>query len=110
MKSKDTSTYQMVIGASETNQLYNEMIPYLLMVREQVKDMVLDNALVYAYAKTEKLVDLEQFVSNANSVDAQKVGDRCYDEKLYEAAKILFISIKNNAKISSCLVRLKQFN
>lgn len=31
---------------------------------------------------------------------------RCYDAKLYEAAKTLFISIKNNAKIASCLVRL----
>jgi len=37
------------------------------------------------------------------------VGDRCFDEKLYESAKILYTAIKNNAKIASCLVRLKQF-
>lgn len=29
------------------------------MVRELTKDSVLDNALAYAYAKTEKLTDLE---------------------------------------------------
>ena len=44
-----------------------------------------------------------------NSADVQRVGDRCYDDKLYEAAKILFINVKNNAKIASCLVRLGQY-
>lgn len=29
---------------------------------------------------------------------------------MYEAAKILYISIKNNSKIASCLVRLKEFS
>lgn len=52
------------------------------------------------------MTDLEELINNANSADGQKVGDRCYDHKLYEAAKILYISIKNNAKIASCLVRL----
>lgn len=37
------------------------------------------------------------------------MGDRCYEEKLYLAAKLFFISVKNNAKIASCLVRLGQF-
>lgn len=34
----------------------------------------------------------------------------CYEHKLYEAAKILYTSIKNNAKIASCLVRLGLFH
>ena len=46
-------------------------------------------------------------MSNPNSADITKVGDKCYDEKLYEAAKILFTSVKNNGRIASCLVRLK---
>jgi len=49
----------MVISAAETNSFFNEAIPYFLMVREITKDAVLDNALVYAYARTDKLVDLE---------------------------------------------------
>jgi len=35
------------------------------------------------------------------------VGDRLFDNSLFEAAKILFVALKNNAKIASCLVRLK---
>jgi len=77
------------------------------MVREFNKNVDIDNSLAYAYAKIEKNSELEAFISGANSVDAQKVGDRCFDDKLFESAKILFISIKNNAKIASCLVRLK---
>lgn len=77
------------------------------MAREKVKDFNIDNSLAYCFSKLEKTAELETFLSGANSVDAQKVGDRCFDDKLFEAAKILFISIKNNAKIASCLVRLK---
>lgn len=36
----------------------------------------------------------------------KKVGERCFGDKMYEAAKILFTSVKNNAKIASCLVKL----
>jgi clathrin heavy chain len=79
------------------------------MARENIKDASIDNALVFAYSKVQKLADLENFISGPNSVDFPRVGDRCYDEKLYEAAKLLFIATKNNAKIASCLVRLKQF-
>jgi len=72
------------------------------MVRQTIKDANIDNALSYAYAKVEKLSDLENYISGTNSVDYPRVGDRCYDEKLYEAAKLLFMETKNNAKIASC--------
>ena len=48
-------------------------------------------------------------LKSPNSTDVQKVGDRCYDDKMYEAAKMLYSNIKNNAKIASCLVRLGQY-
>jgi len=38
------------------------------------------------------------------------VGDQCFEGKYYEAARVLFTSIKNNAKIASCLVRLGLFS
>ena len=37
------------------------------------------------------------------------MGDRCYEERMYESAKMLYSNIKNNAKIASCLVRLGQY-
>jgi clathrin heavy chain len=109
MKSKDSSQYFQIINLAENEGKYEVLIKFLLMARELIKDSNIDNSLSFAYAKLSKNTDLETFINGANSVDAQRVGDRCFEEKLYEAAKILYISIKNNAKIASCLVRLKQF-
>lgn len=49
-------------------------------------------------------------MSNTNSADCQKVGDRCFSSRLYEAAKKFYTIVKNNSKIASCLVHLKQFS
>lgn len=49
------------------------------MARQNVKDVNLDNALAFAYAKNDQLTDLSTFINGANSVDAQKVGDKMYD-------------------------------
>jgi len=45
----------------------------------------------------------------SNSLDCTKVAERCYDEGLFLPAKIIFSVVKNNARISSCLVQLKDF-
>ena len=37
------------------------------------------------------------------------MGERCYDERLYEAAKILFTSIGNNQMLASTLVYLREY-
>lgn len=37
------------------------------------------------------------------------LGERCYDEGMFEAAKILFININNNAKLALCYVNLEQY-
>jgi clathrin heavy chain len=79
---------------------------YLLMARQKIKDSLIDNALFYAYARDNKLTALEEVTNNPNSADVQRVGDRCFEDNLFEAAKILYTNIKNNAKIASCLVRL----
>jgi clathrin heavy chain len=44
-----------------------------------------------------------------NVANLQNVGDRLYDEALYEAARIIFQFIANWAKLASTLVKLKQF-
>lgn len=76
------------------------------MAREITKDQHIDNALSYSLARLGRTSELEQFIQQPNSCDAQKVGDRCFGDQLYEAAKLLFVSVKNNAKIASCLVFL----
>jgi len=76
------------------------------MARSTIKNSIIDNSLAYCYAKIEKQAELEELINGPNSVDATSVGERCYTDKMYEAAKILFTSVKNNAKIASCLVKL----
>lgn len=79
------------------------------MARESRKDQHIDSELLFCYAKLDQLVEIESFISNPNSSDSQRVGDKCFQHKLYEAAKIFYTKIKSNARIASCLVHLRQF-
>lgn len=38
-----------------------------------------------------------------------EVGDRCYNDKMYEAAKILYNNISNYGRLASTLVHLGEF-
>lgn len=38
-----------------------------------------------------------------------QVGDRCFDDKMYDAAKLLFNNVSNYAKLAITLVRLGEF-
>lgn len=112
IKAKDTSTYQLVIAAAERNQSFVKLIKYLMLARSQQqnqRDSLIDTELVFALAKCDMLNELEEFIASSNQADIGKVGERCYDEKLYEAARILFASINNWARLASCLVKLKRF-
>jgi clathrin heavy chain len=67
--------------------------------------------LIYAYARGGErfLPDLESFVTEPNQADIQKCGDRCFDDKLYLAAEILFKRIGNNQKLAQTYVKLKRY-
>ncbi|KAL0402928.1 UNVERIFIED_CONTAM: Clathrin heavy chain 1 [Sesamum radiatum] len=53
--------------------------------------------------------DIEEFILMPNVANLPNVGDRLYDEALYEAAKIIFAFISNWGKLASTLVKLQQF-
>lgn len=48
------------------------------------------------------------FVQHRRLCDLQ-IGDRCFDNEMFEAAKILFNNISNFAKLSVTLVRLGEY-
>ncbi|KAG1339071.1 putative mitogen-activated protein kinase kinase kinase 18 [Cocos nucifera] len=85
--------------------VYHDLVKYLLMVRQKVKEPKVDGELIYAYAKIDRLGDIEEFILMPNAANLQNVGDRLYDE----AAKIIFAFISNSAKLAGTLVKLKQF-
>merc|ERR1712194_825173 len=90
-------------------EIYAEVIPFLKMARKNLQENLLDTELIYAYAKVNNLTDLEVFVNGPNVANIQTIGDRCFTEGLYHAAKILFKSINNNSKLALCHIHLDEY-
>jgi clathrin heavy chain len=65
--------------------------------------------MVYALAKM-KSTDLEFFIKQPHSANLQHVGDQCYNEKMYDAARVIFEHIKKWPSLVSCLIKLKNFS
>jgi clathrin heavy chain len=106
IKAKDPSDYNKVIYAAEGSENFEALVPYLKMARKQVKESVIDTQLIYALAKCNKLAEMEEIVSVPNVAKIDLIGERCYNEALYEAARLLFTNINNNAKLALCLIQL----
>jgi clathrin heavy chain len=68
-----------------------------------------DTELVYAYAKTGEIGPLEDFISSPHQANLQSVGDRCFEEGLFDAARIVFQHIPNWGRLASTLVKLHLF-
>lgn len=109
IRADDATQFLDVIRAAEDANVYHDLVKYLLMVRQKTKEPKVDSELIYAYAKIDRLSDIEEFILMPNVANLQNVGDRLYDEALYEAAKIIYAFISNWAKLAVTLVKLKQF-
>ena len=72
------------------------------MARSLLKETMIDSELIFAYAKCGQryLPELETFISEPNQADIQKCGDKCFDDKLFEAARILYSQVGNNQKLA----------
>mmetsp|Transcript_46155 Transcript_46155/g.70589 ORF Transcript_46155/g.70589 Transcript_46155/m.70589 type:complete len:1732 (-) Transcript_46155:57-5252(-) len=109
INAEDASEYVKVCAESNEAEIWAELIPYLKMARKSMQENLIDTELIYAYAKTNNLTELEQFVSGPNVANIQSIGDRCFSEGLYHAAKLLFISINNNSKLALCHIHLEEY-
>ncbi|XP_062203739.1 clathrin heavy chain 1-like isoform X1 [Phragmites australis] len=109
IRADDAAHFLDVIRAAEEANAYNDLVRYLLMVRQKAREPKVDGELIFAYAKIDRLSDIEEFILMPNVASLQNVGDRLYDEELYEAAKIIYAFISNWAKLAVTLVKLKQF-
>ncbi|KAL0317059.1 UNVERIFIED_CONTAM: Clathrin heavy chain 1 [Sesamum angustifolium] len=109
IRADDTTQFLEVIRAAEDADVYHDLVKYLLMVRQKTKEPKVDSELIYAYAKIDRLGEIEEFILMPNVANLPNVGDRLYDEALYEAAKIIFAFISNWGKLASTLVKLNQF-
>merc|ERR1719443_1880531 len=110
LKAEDPQDYAELIQKAEREENYTELTRFLLMARTKVKDQLIDGELIYSYAKTESLAEMEEFVANTNSANLKHIGERLYDEGAFKAAKILFSAIPDNAKLASTHVQLGEYS
>ena len=109
-KSNDPSTYVEVIAAAKANEAYEPLITYLQMARKKTKDQQIDTELVYALCATERLGELEEFIAGPNIAQVLTVGDRCFEQGMFEPAKLLFNNVSNYPKLATTLSKLGDFN
>ena len=109
IKADDPTTYMEVVAVAGTSGNYEDLVKYLQMARKKAREAAIETELVFAFAKTNRLADLEEFISSPNIASIQAVGDRCYDQRMYEAAKLLYNNISNFARLASTLVHLGEY-
>jgi clathrin heavy chain len=76
------------------------------MARKTLRGPKIDTELAYAYAKTDRLRDMEDFLGMTNVADILEVGGKCFEDDLYQAAKLLSSSISNWARLATTLIYL----
>ena len=107
IKAKDSNDYALVIDAAHSVGAYTDLITYLTMVRKKVKEVArVDTELVYCYAYTNALAELEEFIGGTHAANLTSVGDRLFAEERYDAAKVLFTQTSNWGRLASTLVKL----
>ncbi|KAL1454246.1 hypothetical protein WDU94_010520 [Cyamophila willieti] len=109
IKADDPSAYMDVVQTSHQTESWEDLVRYLQMARKKARESYIESELIYAYARTNRLADLEEFISGPNHADIQKIGDRCFEDKMYEPAKILYNNVSNFARLAITLVHLKEY-
>ncbi|CCJ29399.1 unnamed protein product [Pneumocystis jirovecii] len=105
----DPNNYREVIEVSSKANKYSDLIRYLEMARQTIRETTIDSELLFAYAYTNRIHAVESMLQGPNIADVLSVGNRCYEQKYYQAAKLMFTSISNWAKLASTLVYLNEY-
>uniref|UniRef100_A0A8C9T5J3 Clathrin heavy chain like 1 n=2 Tax=Scleropages formosus TaxID=113540 RepID=A0A8C9T5J3_SCLFO len=95
----------IALKAAKTLQIFN----IEMKSKMKARDSYVETELIFALAKTNRLSELEEIVSGPNNAHIQQVGDRCYEDSMYDAAKLLYNNVSNFARLASTLVRLGEF-
>lgn len=109
IRANDPSNYAEVIEMSTRAGKFEELIKYLRMCRQTLREPVVDSALALSFARVDKLTELEDFLNAANVANIEESGDKAYEEGLHQAAKIFYTAISNWAKLATTLVYLEEY-
>lgn len=113
IKAKDPAPYKAVIDAARNGgdpADFEVVVKFLKFARNKVKDIrVVDTEIIYALCKCGRLTEVEEFISQPHGGDLEEAGDRCAEDELYAAAKLLFSAVNNYGKLAPVLVHLGDF-
>lgn len=109
IKADDPSAYTEVVETANREGNFEDVVRFLQMAQKKSRDSFVETELIFAFAKTNRLAELEEFISGPNHAQIQQVGDRCFDEKMFDAAKLLYNNVSNFAKLASTLVHLGEY-
>nr|CAG4643692.1 EOG090X0064 [Lepidurus arcticus] len=109
IKADDPSAYLDVVNTAHSTGSWEDLVRYLQMARKKTRESHIESELLYAYAQTNRLADLEEFLAGPNHADVQRIGDRCYEAGMYEPAKLLYNNVSNFARLALTLVHLREF-
>lgn len=105
----DASNFSEVITVANREGAFEDLVRYLQMARKTAREPLVESELIFAYARTNRLADMEEFINSPNVAQIANVGERCFEQKMYEAAKILFNNVSNWARLATTLVYLNEF-
>ena len=106
IKAEDPANFAEVIKISNHAGKHDDLVRFLQMACKSLREPKIDTELAYAYAKTNRLHGMEDFLSMTNVADIPEVGEKCFEDELYQAAKLLSISISNWAHLATTLIYL----
>ncbi|EGW30423.1 uncharacterized protein SPAPADRAFT_143892 [Spathaspora passalidarum NRRL Y-27907] len=109
VKSKNPENFAQVIEIAEHAGKEEELIQFLDMARETLREPLVDGAIINAYATLDRLGDMEKFVAGSNVADLESIGDKLFEAKNYKAAKILYSTVSKYAKLATTLVYLEDY-
>ncbi|SGZ23972.1 BQ5605_C023g09673 [Microbotryum silenes-dioicae] len=106
VKAEDPSNYAEVIETADRAAKYDDLVRYLQMARKTLREPAIDTQLAFAYARTDRLHDMEEFLAMTNVADQLSAGEKAFEAGMYEAARLLFTSISNWARLATTLIYL----
>lgn len=109
IRAGDPSNYLEVIETATAAGKDEDLVKYLRMARKTLREVPIDTALAFCFARLNQLAELEDFLRATNVADVEASGDKAYEEGYHEAAKIFYTSISNWAKLATTLVHLEDY-
>ena len=106
IKAEDPANFAEVIEISNRAGKHDNLVRFLQMAHKPLREPRIDTELAYVYAKTDRLHDMEDFLSMMNVMDILEIREKCFEDELYQAAKLLFTSISNWDHLATMLIYL----